>query len=70
MQGTKWRGYCPFPALGHDTAGGVAIGAAWHTHGRRACAHGRAATCSVALATKRAHAHDTGVALKTCFPLP
>ena len=27
-QGTNWMGYCPFPAQGHDTAGGVTTGAA------------------------------------------
>ena len=36
LQGTKWRGYCPFLALGHNTTGGVVTGAAW-----RAYAHGR-----------------------------
>ena len=60
MQGVKWRGYCPFPALGRDTVGGVATGATWRAHGRHACTHGRAAARAAARATVLTCTHDTG----------
>ena len=43
VQGTNWRGYCPFPVLYCDTAVGVAKGTARCAHGGGACVHDRAA---------------------------
>ena len=40
VQGTNWMGYCPFPTLGRDTAGGVTTRAVGLVHGRQACMHG------------------------------
>ena len=60
MQGTKRRGYCPFPALGRDTAGGVATGAVWRGHGKSACAHDWEAAGAAAHATAPTCTHDTG----------
>ena len=49
-------GYCPFPAPGCDTAGGVRTWVAGCAQGRRAYAHGQVA----ARAAVPALAHDTG----------
>ena len=67
VHGTKWRGYCPFSALGRDITGGVTTRAVWRAHGKCACVHDRAATRVAAHATAPApvNAHNTGVEYAT-----
>ena len=67
-KGDTGMGYCSFPGLGCDTVGGVATGAAWRVHGRRACVHNRAAARAAAHATARARAQDMGAVCAISFP--
>ena len=47
MEGTKRRGYCPFPVLGRDTAGGVLTGTTcMRTAGRLGIAVCDSTTCA------------------------
>ena len=63
VQGTKWRGYCLFPAPGREIAGGVTTRAVWRAYGKRACVHDQAATRVAAHATAPALVRPTTLVL-------
>ena len=60
-------GYCPFPALGHDAAGGVAARKAKLCVGLRTCMHNRPAGRTVTRMTVLAGRRDRASVLATWF---